>query len=73
MAEFITVYANDKGVIHCPFCDEKHTHGIKGGDGHRLAHCNIDSKNKYYHWAIDEDNEIHTQEEGYIVKFPKNN
>jgi hypothetical protein len=69
MAEFITVYANDKGIIDCPFCKEKHTHGIKSGDGHRLVHC--DKDRLFFFTPFDEDGKIHNRKEGYIVKFPK--
>ena len=71
MAEFITVYANHKGIIDCPFCNQKHQHGIGGGDGHRLVHC--DAKRLFYFTPFDEDNKVHSRKEGYIVKFPKIN
>lgn len=70
MADFITVYANDKGVIDCPFCLHEHTHGIKGGDGHRLVHC--DPNRLFYFTPFDENGKVHNRKEGYIVIFPKN-
>lgn len=29
--------ANKKGYVTCPFCQQKHKHGV--GDGHRVADC----------------------------------
>lgn len=31
--------ADKKGSVTCPFCLQKHKHGIGGGDGHRVADC----------------------------------
>lgn len=32
--------ANIEGYVTCPFCMQKHKHGIGGENGHRVADCN---------------------------------
>jgi len=29
--------------VWCPFCVQFHFHGARGGEGHRVAHCDPDS------------------------------
>ena len=51
----------DSKTDHCPFCGERHIHGI--GDGHRVAHCiNKGGKIKA------KDGTVLYQEHGYIIK-----
>ena len=33
--------ADKNGIVNCPFCYQKHKHGKGGGNGHRVAHCNM--------------------------------
>ena len=37
--KYIEIWTDADGYIKCPFCNKIHKHGIKGGHGHRLAHC----------------------------------
>lgn len=37
--KYLKVFANKKGEVKCPFCNDLHTHGAGGGNGHRVAHC----------------------------------
>ena len=54
----------DSKTDHCPFCGEKHVHGI--GDGHRGAHCTGGKTETYA-----KDGTILHQKDGYILKTRK--
>jgi hypothetical protein len=48
-------------IDECPFCGEKHTHGL--GNGHRLTHCS----GNYFKEIIINGNVI-KQERGYFIE-----
>ena len=39
MNEKLVLKADKNGFVRCPFCKEKHKHGIAGGNGHRVPDC----------------------------------
>jgi hypothetical protein len=57
--------ANKVGKVMCPFCNEYHTHGKAGGDGHRLPDCSSDKTES----LIVIDDELYSKSEGYHVEF----
>lgn len=61
---YLELKADESGKINCPFCGEDHTHGKKGGDGHRVAHCSRPIEN-----PVMLDGKSHYVKNGYIVKF----
>lgn len=46
----------------CPFCGSNHTHGT--GDGHRVAHCETESKKS----VIADDGTELFQSNGYVIR-----
>lgn len=32
-------YSKNTAFVTCPFCNGRHGHGIKGGEGHRVSDC----------------------------------
>ena len=58
----LKVFANERGEIICPFCDNIHKHGQISG--HRIAHCEAKYKDTY----ADVDGRRFYQNEGYYFQ-----
>jgi hypothetical protein len=61
----LIVKANKVGKVMCPFCNEYHTHGKAGGNGHRLPHCSSAKVES----IVFIDGESYLKDEGYRVEF----
>ena len=67
---YLIINASKDGVINCPFCLEKHTHGIVHLDvmSHRIAHCDKSSLKDVIYIL---DGKQHFQKNGYFIKLNK--
>lgn len=61
------LYSNKNGEILCPYCGCIHKHGIKGGDGHRLTHCEDKNNNKECTY----NGKKYLRKDGYYIFFNK--
>tara|TARA_R110000851_G_C12955969_1_gene553793 strand:- start:448 stop:942 length:495 start_codon:yes stop_codon:yes gene_type:complete len=58
----LTVIADKKGYVDCPFCGEKHKHGKGGGNGNRVPDCTAALINSPLKGG-------HHKKDGYYVVF----
>jgi uncharacterized Zn finger protein (UPF0148 family) len=62
--KYLELFANKKGEVQCPYCNQVHTHSIV--NGYRSANCNLES---HIISPIFLDNNQHNQEDGYFIRF----